>query len=90
MWLPRAELTIVKRARAMTDQMLFVTLREGAWGVWLGRGLLSTHPTRTEALGVAKAAAREAASRGVRSTLFVGDQEGNHKESVVEPTGDAT
>jgi len=65
--------------------MLFVTLREGVWGVWLGRGLLSTHPTRTEALGVAQTIAHDAATRGVQTRLFVGDEEGNHKESVIEP-----
>jgi hypothetical protein len=69
-------------------QRLFVTLREGVWGVWLGRDLVSTHPTRPEALGMAQTAAREAATRGVVTTLFVGDQDGNHVESVIRPAAD--
>ena len=66
-------------------QRLFVSLREGVWGVWLGSTLLSTHPTRPEALDVAQTAARQAASRGVVTTLFVGDQDGNHVESIIRP-----
>ena len=73
---------------SLLSQMLFVTLREGAWGVWLGRALLSAHPTRTEALGVAQAAAREAATRGVETTLFVGDEDGNHVELIIRPAAD--
>ena len=53
-----------------------VRQQDALWEVWLGDRLVSGHPTRTEAVGVAEVLAQGAVARGERAKILAGTMDG--------------
>jgi len=70
----------------LPTQDLFVGFEDDAWTVRLGKYLLNTRATQTDAVVVAMAIASEVAKHGVKSRLLVADLDGNLVEvSTIDP-----